>query len=186
MPRAGLDRARVLAEASAIADAEGLSRLTLARLASALNVRPPSLYNHVASLEAVLEALTAQGLRDLLVASRHAVAEREGFAALRAVAHTQRRYAGAHPGRYAATLRSVALHGPEAQQAGEAYLAFILEVLAGCGVEGESALHAVRCLRAALRGFIDLEHGGGFGMPLEVDRSFEALLDMLEAGVRAM
>ena len=69
MPRAGLDRQRVLAEAAAIADAEGLPALTFARLASALKVKPPSLYNHVASLEAVLEALTAQGLRELLAAS---------------------------------------------------------------------------------------------------------------------
>jgi hypothetical protein len=40
--------------------------------------------------------------------------------------------------------------------------------------------------RSAIHGFVALEAGGGFGMPDDVDRSFEALLDMLVAGVRAL
>src|SRR6185437_527132 len=47
--RAGLSTAAVVAAAAEIADAEGLDRLTLARVAAAAGVRTPSLYNHVES-----------------------------------------------------------------------------------------------------------------------------------------
>ena len=57
MPRRGLDRARVVAAAGDIADAEGLEAVTLARVAQQLGVRSPSLYNHVAGRDGLLRAL---------------------------------------------------------------------------------------------------------------------------------
>jgi hypothetical protein len=56
-------------------------------------------------------------------------------------------------------------------------------VLAGYGLSGEEAIHATRAVRAALHGFASLETGGGFGMPLAVDVSFERLVDLLDRGL---
>ncbi len=52
-------------EAAALADAEGLAALTLARLAARFGVRAPSLYNHVSGLEALHRELALLGLREL-------------------------------------------------------------------------------------------------------------------------
>lgn len=49
MPRVGLNRAEVLRAAVAMADAEGLSAVTMRRLATELGVEAMSLYNHVAN-----------------------------------------------------------------------------------------------------------------------------------------
>ena len=68
MPRRRrLNRARVIAQAAALADEAGDARaVSLAALAAALDVRPPSLYNHVAGLDDLLEAVALRGLQALL------------------------------------------------------------------------------------------------------------------------
>lgn len=183
MPRAGLDPQRVLDAAATIADTEGLNALTIARLAQELKIKPPSLYNHIESLDALKDGLTQRGLRDLLDVSLRAVAGRSGQEALEALAHAQRRYAKSHPGLYAAIQLPVMQQSAGSHALGGRYVETTLAVLRGYGLEGDAALHATRVLRAALRGFIDLELGGGFGLPLEVDASFEVLLRTLHAGL---
>lgn len=54
---AGLSRDGILAAALAIADAEGLRRLTMRRLADSLGVEPMSIYGHVPDKTALLDGL---------------------------------------------------------------------------------------------------------------------------------
>ena len=183
MPRKGLDREQVLDAAANLADREGLSSLTLARLAAELKIKPPSLYNHIESLEQLQDGLTERGLKDLLNMTRDSVAGRSGREALIGLAHAHRTYASKHPGLYAATQLPVKRLGPASASVAESYLNVVLSALRGYGLEGEAALHHVRILRSALRGFIDLELGGGFGMPLHIDQTFEMMLDTLDAGL---
>ncbi|MFT4188619.1 MAG: TetR/AcrR family transcriptional regulator [Aeromicrobium sp.] len=59
-PRGSLTRDRVVAEAMALADAEGLSALTMRALAARLGVKPMAIYHHIASKEAILDAVIDQ------------------------------------------------------------------------------------------------------------------------------
>ncbi len=186
MPRAGLDSDAVLQAAVALADSEGLETLTIAKLASFLGIKAPSLYNHIQSLDGVKDHLTTQGLLSLLDRSRNAMAGVAGQDALEALGHSQRGFAKDHPGLWAATQLPVAGWNEASQTAAEAYLALVLAVLRGYGATGDRAIHATRFLRASLRGFIDLELGGGFGLPQDVDASFSTLLKMLDAGLHSM
>jgi hypothetical protein len=52
----------------------------------------------------------------------------------------------------------------------------VTSVLDGFGVTGDDAIDATRSLRAALHGFVSLEDAGGFGLPTDVDRSFDRLI----------
>ena len=184
MPRTGLDFDAVLQAAVALADSEGLANLTIAKLASLLGIKAPSVYNHIRSLEGVKDHLATRGLLLLLDRSRDAVAGVAGQDALEALGHAQRQFAKEHPGLWAATQLPVAGWSDASQRVANAYLALILAVLRGYGATGEAAIHAARFLRASLRGFIDLELGGGFGLPQDVDASFSTLLKMLDAGLR--
>ncbi len=184
MSRAGLNSGAVLATAVALADSDGLETLTVAKLASFLGIKAPSLYNHILSLEGLKDSLTTQGLRSLLDRSRDAMAGVAGQDALEALGHSQRSFAKEHPGLWAAAQLPVAGWSEASQTAANAYLALLLAVLRGYGVTGDAAIHAARFIRASLRGFIDLELGGGFGLPQNVDASFSTLLKMLDAGMR--
>jgi AcrR family transcriptional regulator len=182
VPRRGLDSGQVIDAAVAIADREGLEAVTLARVAASLGVRAPSLYHHVAGHDGLLRAIAVRGVRELTASLQAAALGRAGNEALAATAHAYRAYAHAHPGVYAATLRAAAPGDTEHAEAGRAAIAVMAAVLRAWHLEDDEMLHAVRVIRSALHGFVSLEAAGGFGLPLDRDRSFERVIDTLAAG----
>jgi AcrR family transcriptional regulator len=183
MARAGLTTESVVAAAARQADEQGLDAVTLAGLASSLGVRPPSLYAHVAGLEDLRTRIAARGAEQLAAALQQAAAGLAGSEALSAVAAAYRAYALAHPGSYEA-LQRVIPRGEDFVEAAGRVVAVVLAVLLGYGLEGEEALHATRAIRSALHGFVLLETQQGFGLPLDLDESFAALVAMLDRGLR--
>jgi AcrR family transcriptional regulator len=181
----GSRRDRVVAEGAAVADEVGLDGLTLAAVAERLEVRVPSLYKHVAGLDDLRRGISVLGTRQLGDALGGAAMGRAGGDALRAVAGAYRRFATHHPGRYAATVRAPSPDDGEHLAAAGAVLAVVLAVLDGYGLEGDDAVDAARALRSTLHGFAALEQAGGFGLPRDVDRSFERTLDALDSALAA-
>jgi AcrR family transcriptional regulator len=185
MPRAGLGPDAVVAAAASLADAEGLEAVTLTRLAGDLGVRAPSLYAHVGGLPDVRRRIAARGARELATALRNAATGRARDDALAAVAAVYRAYAREHPGSYAAMQHVPHLDDPDAAAAAGDALDVILAVLRGYGLEGDQAIHGARIVRAALHGFVALETGDGFGIPLSLDETFARLVAVLDDGLSA-
>lgn len=181
MPRAGLSRPAVAAATAELADEAGFDRLSLAALAARLGVRMPSLYKHIDSLDGLRRDVAVLAVTELGAAMSAAAVGRAGSDALRAVAGAYRDYGQTHPGRYAATIRAPAADDAEHSVAAETVLRTVLAVLAGYGLTGNDAIDATRALRATLHGFVALEAGGGFGMPIDVDRSYARLVDGFDA-----
>jgi AcrR family transcriptional regulator len=181
--RAGLDRAKVVALAAEIADAEGLEAVTVARVAAGLGVRAPSLYNHVRSREALVDGVAALGMRELVARLGAAGVGRGGEDALLGAARAYRAFAQAHPGRYAAAQRAPVGADPELEAAARELMATLTGVLRAWELEGDDATHAIRGLRSALHGFADLERMGGFRLPVALDESFDRLVRAFAAGL---
>lgn len=95
---------------------------------------------------------------------------------MRAMAHAYRGYARAHPGRYAATVRAPRPEDVDHVAASDRLVHTVLAVLAGYGLVGDDAIDAARMVRSALHGFSVLETAGGFGLPRDVDRSFDRMV----------
>jgi AcrR family transcriptional regulator len=186
VPRAGLSAAAVVRAAADLADDDGLEALTLARIAASVGVRTPSLYNHVGGLDDVRRRIALVGLGELGDALRDAAVGRAGDDALTAMAHAYRAYARAHPGRYAATQRAPATATADADltDAARGAVDVLLAILRGYGLEGDDAIHAARGVRSALHGFVALETGGGFGIPVDLDESYDRMIAALARGVR--
>ena len=184
MPRAGLDADAVVAAAARLADVGGLGALTLARLAADLGVRPPSLYAHVLSLEDLRRRLAVRGARELAVELQVAAAGRSGADALTAIAAAYRVYATSHPGTYEALQKPPDPDDAEAVAASAAVVGVVLAVLRGYDLDGDDAIHAARIIRSALHGFVALQSAGGFGIPLDLDQTFERLVTALDVGLR--
>lgn len=186
MPRAGLHPDAVVDAAQAIADADGLEAVTLARVAAALGVRTPSLYAHVKGLGDLRVRLGVRGVQDLAEALTRAAAGRAGVDALRAVAAAYRAYASAHPGTYAAAQRAHDLRRATAGvAAGGAAVEAVVAVVRGYGLTDADAVHATRIIRAALHGFVMLEAVDGFAIELSVDDTFDRLVATLDQGLSA-
>jgi AcrR family transcriptional regulator len=186
MPRAGLTPSVVIAEAAALADEVGYEQLTLAALAARFGVAVPSLYKHVGGLGDVRRGVTILALEelgDVLAEAREAPVGPGRGGQLRILANAYRDFARARPGRYAATVRAAPPDDPVRGAASDAVLRTVLAVLADRGLAGDDAIDAARALRAALHGFVALEAAGGFGLPRDVDRSFERMVESLDRGL---
>jgi AcrR family transcriptional regulator len=170
----------VVEVAAEVADESGFEALSLAAVAERCGVRLPSLYKHVRSLDAVRLEVSALALRELGAATTAAVLGHSRRDAVLAMAGAWRAYARAHPGRYAATRTAPDGEHAGQQEAASSLLAVVEATLAGYGLRGEDAIDATRALRSAIHGFVDLEVHGGFGLPVDVDRSFERLVSALE------
>ncbi len=184
MPRAGLSTAVVVAEAARIADEVGLERLTLAMVAKRFGVALPSLYKHVPGLDALLQKVSALAVAELAEEMVTAATGRAGADALRAMASAQRDYAKRHPGRYPAAQRVPDPADPAHVAAGEKAVGASFAVLRGYGLDGDDLIDATRAVRSAVHGFVMLEIAGGFGLPQDVDRSFDRLVSLLEQGLQ--
>lgn len=183
MPRVGLDRDAVVAAAAALADSEGFDSVTLARLAKGLNVRTPSLYNHIDGLAGIHRALALRGIREANARMTRAAVGLARDDALVAIGNAYRRFATKHPGLYLASLRAPAASDEELSRAGAEIVGTITAVLAGYGLAGDDALHATRGLRAIIHGFVSLEAAGAFGLPLDLTESLERLLRAFAKGL---
>lgn len=188
MPRLGLDKTAVVEAAAAILNAEGVGALTLNRLAQELGVKPPSLYNHIDGLAGLQRELALMNARALGERFTRAAIGQSGPAALIAVARAYRAYIKESPGVYLASLRSSGAQQPvdaELSAAEEPSLRVALAVIASFGLTGNDALHAARGLRSLVHGFATLEIAGGFGLPLDLDESFDRLLQMFIRALQA-
>ncbi len=186
-PRRGrgrLDRAAILERAAGLADRDGLDTLTLTALAGELGIRPPSLYNHVASLENLRQALATRALGELDTALSRAALGKSGTGAVVALGEAYRAYAHAHPGLYAAIAAVGTSKTPELHAARAALLNTVGAVLRGFGLVGKKeVLHAMRAFYSLMHGFVSLEAAGGFALPVEPAASFRWLLTHFSAGL---
>jgi len=176
----------VATAAAELADEVGLANVTMTVLAERLGVRTPSLYKHVGGQSDLRRRVAVLTLTELGDELREALQGRGGYDALTAAATTIRRYAVAHPGRYAATVRL----DPEGQDdpllvAGSRVIDSLSAVLAGYRVPEENTVHALRTMRSLFHGFAVLEGAGGFQMDTDVDESFAWLVAFLHRGLQS-
>ncbi|MFY1636674.1 TetR/AcrR family transcriptional regulator [Solwaraspora sp. WMMB335] len=182
MPRAGLDRATVIAAAAEVADKHGFGQLTMGLVADRLGVRTPSLYRHVGSLAELHQGVATLAVTELGDVLRDATQGYAGRDALAAAAHAWRSYLVGHPGRYAATIGAASEPGLDA--AGARIIASLAAVLRGYRIDPTEQTHALRTLRSALHGFATLQAANGFQWEADTDESFEWLIDFLDRGLR--
>lgn len=204
MPRAGLTPQVVVDLALAVVDeggASGWADLGLSAVAHRAGVAVPSLYKHVDGLPALRSAVAARCVEDLTAAMTKAVTVAgtvtgpagadpaggllrttlTGAEAVRALAVAIRSYALTHPGRYRAVQSAeTAALGP--RSAGPVDL--VARAVRELGLSPDRWVDQVRAVRAAVHGFVELELGGGFGLPEDTEASFRYLVETLVTGLR--
>lgn len=175
-PRAGLDREVVVRAAAELYDASGGRDVTLKDVATRLGVKTPSLYNHIAGQGDLIRALAVHGVRKLEGVISRAAIGKSGDAAVMATAHAFRRFAHEHPGLYSLTLHAPAPDDEAHQSAARDILQVLHLVFLEYGLSEQDEVHAIRGLRSLVHGFVSLELSGGFGMPVDIDESYDILL----------
>ncbi|HET9921132.1 MAG TPA: WHG domain-containing protein [Ktedonobacteraceae bacterium] len=183
--RVGLDREMVVRTAAELADSKGLEEVSLATLAARLGVRSPTLYHYVDGLAGLRRELALLGTRELGQRLGRAVMGKAGDEAVRALASAYRVFVNEHPGLYAATVHAAEPDDTALQAAQTEVVDIALRSLSAYHLSQEDAIHVVRMLRSLVHGFATLEHSGGFGIPLDIDETFERLQYVFLQGLSA-
>ena len=172
--RARLDRDAVLGAAEAVVAEQGWAALTMAAVAARVEVRVPSLYHHVGTVDELRAQLQVRTMRRLSDAFRDAAMGRSGLEGLVALAEAQRSFARDNRELYlGATTEpldrtaylSAALPGLGA------FLAMI-----GRPLEDPGALAAAVACFAAFHGPVSLECAGFFGEDADPTAAFDTVV----------
>jgi AcrR family transcriptional regulator len=181
-PKVALDLETIIEAAADIADQFGVQEVTLANLAKRLNIRPPSLYNHVEGLPGLRKELAIFGLKKLYAELSVTAVGLTAEIAIIELSKTYINFARKHPGVYEATLMAPDTKDPDVQAAGGKIVDLTLKLLREYDLEGDSALHAVRGLRSILHGFSSLEQKNGLELALDLDVSLRLIIKAFLAG----
>ncbi|MEU2391104.1 TetR/AcrR family transcriptional regulator [Streptomyces sp. NPDC007369] len=164
--QAPLSRERVLAAAVRVADAGGITALTIRSLAQELGVKPMSLYHHVPNKEAIVDGIVDAVFAEIDLPP----AGTDWRTALRHRAHSARDVLRRHPWA-TAVMDSRAHPGPATLRHHDAVIA----VLRGGGFPFALAAHAFSLLDSYVYGFALTEAA----LPFEPQEIGEAALDFL-------
>jgi AcrR family transcriptional regulator len=144
---------RIVAAAAQMIEAEGVEALSLARLATTLGIKAPSLYRYYNSKTRLLEAVNLQTTERLVTEINSVDVQSPEEARLLAMAHAWRNFALARPHLYLLAFSDSAPPDSNALLAWALPLQAIMATLAG----EREALAALRGLFALLHGFAALE-----------------------------
>ncbi|HET9059976.1 MAG TPA: WHG domain-containing protein [Acidimicrobiales bacterium] len=184
MPKAGLTHDTVVREAAHVADEVGWENLTLAVVAQRLGVSMPGLYKHIGSIDGLRHDVAVLALSSLAAHISEATRDLTGTEALHALASAYRSFVQRHPGLYAAAMKAPSWIDAEHSAAARSVLQALYGTLEGYSLGGREAADAVRAVRATLHGFSTLEASGGFGAPLDIDRSYGHLIEALDGSLK--
>jgi AcrR family transcriptional regulator len=186
-PRSNLTKELVVQAAADLLNTEGLDALSLNRLAEKLDIRTPSLYNHVDGSPGLMRELSILNARNLADRLSDAAIGQSGPELVVSVMQAYRSYIKEFTGLYLSTLRVSGMQervDPELEKEEARSLKVAMSVMASFGLQGEDAIHAIRAFRSLVHGFATLEVYGGFGMPLDLNESFARLVDLFVAGLK--
>ena len=157
MPRprqALLTRTRIVEAAAALVDAEGLEAVSTRRLAAALGVRGPSLYNHFATKDEILDAVADAVVADVDASRFAALGWKEG---LRAFARSYRAALAEHP-----NIVPYLAQGPRRRPTGLALADAVYGGLVAAGWPPARATHIGALMRYLVAGSALGSFAGGF------------------------
>ncbi len=142
--RVSLTRNRVIEAAIALADATGVDALTIRKLAQALDVKPMTIYHHVAGKDAIIDGMVDQVFSEIDLPST----DTDWKSAMRQRASSARSVLARHP--WAAPLmESRKTPGPATLEHHDA----VLGCLRSGGLSVEMTAHAYAVIDAFIYGF---------------------------------
>lgn len=180
-----LSRDKVLSQANQLIAQNGVEKLTIRAVATALDVRPQSIYNYAASLNDLVDQVGLRFVQDLTERLWAQLVGISGQAALLAFAREIRRTCQRHPNLAALLLKPSALEALPRTHA--ALIQLYQRLFASLHLDETAPNHLaeVTLYRSAVFGFIVQELGGFLkGSPAQLDQRFDQTLHLAIAQLK--
>ena len=184
MPRQGLSQEQVIQAAADLIEENGIPHFSMGELARRLQIKPASLYNHIESIEQLLDLVGNDAVKKLTAPEKQAIAGKNGQKALFALAQAYRLFARKHYQLYRIIMAFPKWENPILEQEAGEIVSPILQVLSDYGLTEEQQNHWQRILRAQMAGFAFHEQAGGFShYPADPEESFSIAIQCLSDGL---
>ena len=162
MPKQGLSKESVVQAAIQLIEEKGIVQFSMAQLAQRLNIKTASLYNHIDSMNQLLECVGEDAVRRIAGQETLAIEGKKCDDALFALAETYRTFVREHYELYRVIMAFPKLDNPSLEQEAGKIVSPILEVLSSYGLTETQQQHWQRVLRAVMGGYALHGQSGGF------------------------
>lgn len=175
----------VIQAASDIADVDGLNKVSLKVVAEKLNIRTPSLYNHIASLDDLLREVAHNGMRMMNDQMTQAAIGNSGDTAIKSISIAYLNYIMAHPGIYE-IIQWAHWHGNDETVAiFDNYKALLMKLILSCNLKTQKTDEILSLLMSMLHGYSSLELGKALMNPEEAIKGLTNSIDIVLLGLHA-
>lgn len=164
----------------------GLEKLTLKDLADALEIKPPSLYNHVSSLESIKEKLMIYGWKEIEEKMIESAVGVSGYDALKNMCYAFYEYATSNKGVFEAMLWYNKFATEEKNQSTQRLFESLFKIMKSLNISETNINHLIRTLRSFLEGYCLLVNNNAFGNPISIKESFELSLEIILTGIKSL
>ena len=176
-------KATIIQTAADIADKEGLQNVSLKVIAEALEIRTPSLYNHIKNLDELLREVAHNGMRSMNSRMVKAAIGHVGDKALKNIATEYLNYMIEHPGVYE-IIQWANWNGTEETAAiYNEYISLLNAFIIPYNLEIESSRDVLNMITGFIHGYTTLQLRYAFSNPERVQHELYNAMDTLLLGV---
>lgn len=173
----------VIQVASDIADKNGLDCVSLKAVAEKLNIRTPSLYNHIDSLENLLIEVAHKGMREMNEKMTKVAIGNSGDAAIKSVSIEYMNYVIEHPGIYE-TIQWASWHGTkEIEDIFENYTSLLTTLILSCNLKSDNTNEILNLLTGVIHGYATLQLRYALTNPDKARKKLCDTMDIVLTGI---
>lgn len=176
----------IIETSACIANNVGLDNLSLKIIAEELNIKSPSLYNHISSLEEIKQRLMIYGWKKMEEKMLDSAVGVSGYEALKNMCYAFYDYATNNKGVFTAMLWYNKYESTDKEKATTRLFNMIFKVLKLLDISDVNINHIIRTLRSFLEGFSLLVINNSFGNPASIKESFELSLEIIMNGIKSL
>ncbi len=176
----------IIETSARIANKVGLDNLSLKIIAEELNIKSPSLYNHISSLNEIKSQLMVYGWKQIEEKMIDSAVGVSGYEALKNMCNVFYDYATNNKGIFTAMLWYNKYESDEKQNATTRLFNMLFKIMKSLNITDENINHIIRTLRGFLEGFSLLVNNNAFGNPISIKESFDLSLEIIMNGIKSL
>ena len=177
MQKRNLTKEKIIHVAFLLADEIGLNQVTFPKIAEKLGIKYPSLYNHFTNMDNLKIEMTIYILNKLNSKLMQRLIGKSGDDAIREFAYVYRDFAFENKTAYGLFVNIPSTEDEEVNRLAKETNGIIHQVLDFYIKDEALLVHKSRALRSLLHGFISLYSLGYFQRPVNLEDSFQLMID---------
>ncbi len=176
----------IIETSAVIANKIGLDNLSLKIISKELNIKSPSLYNHISSLEEIKQRLMIYGWKQIEEKMIDSAVGVSGYEALKNMCYAFYDYAINNKGIFTAMLWYNKYESTDKVKATTRLFNMIFKVMKSLDISEVNINHIIRTLRSFLEGFSLLVNNNSFGNPISIKESFDLSIEIIMNGIKSL